>query len=536
MVGKEILFGRKAQTRVGAGLHLVADTVKLTLGPAGRNVGVESPRGPPTITKDGASVAEELEFSNRFVNLGAQLVKEAAAATASTAGDGTTTATILAQAIYFEGSKLVAAGVDPMALKRGIDIAVGRVVADLARQSKPVQTEAELEQVATVSTNGDAQMGRLIASAITRVGKQGAVVVDVGSSTQTTMEFSLGIKLDRGYLSPYFAHGEEQTSVNVKDAYVLVHDGRIATADLLMPLMEKVAATSQPLFVVADVEGEALALLVLNHVRGSLKVCAVKPPGYGDNRLQYLADIAALVGTTLVDASSGKRLQDVELADLGRAELVTVDLTSTVIIGGQGDREQVQRRISVIQNELEEATSEPMRIVLRARVAQLAGGVATIKVGAFTELEMQEKRARIDDALHATRAAAEEGIVPGGGVALIRALSAIDASSLPEPERFGADIVWKALQQPLFQIAKNSGLEGAVIVEQVRALEGPVGYNVRTREFEDLLAAGIIDPTKVVRVGLVNAASVASMLLTVSVCVAENTPRRISSGNEANFA
>lgn len=536
MVGKEILFGRNAQTRMGAGLYLVADTVKLTLGPAGRNVGFESPRGPPTITKDGASVAAELEFSNRFANLGARLVKEAAAATGTTAGDGTTTATILTQAIYFEGSKLVAAGVDPMALKRGIDIAVGRVVEDLKRQSKPVRTEAELEQVATVSTNGDVPMGRLIASAITRVGEQGAVVVDVGSSTQTTMEFSLGIKLDRGYSSPYFAHGEEQTIVNVKDAYVLVHDGRVATADLLMPLMEKVAATSRPLFVVADVEGEALALLVLNHVRGSLKVCAVKPPGFGDSRLQYLADIAALVGTTLVEASSGKRLQDVELADLGRAELVTVDLTSTVIIGGQGDREQVQRRISVLQNELEETTSEHLRTVLRSRVAQLAGGVATIKVGAFTELELQEKRARIDDALQATRAAAEEGILPGGGVALIRALSAIDASSLPEPERYGAEVVWKALQQPLFQIAQNSGLEGAVIVKQVRELEGTCGYNARTQRYEDMIVAGVIDPTKVVRVGLVNAASAASMLLTVSVGVAENTPRGSSSGGEANFA
>jgi chaperonin GroEL len=300
--------------------------------------------------------------------------------------------------------------------------------------------------------------------------------------------------------------------------------------------MAKVAATRQPLFIVADVEGEALALLVLNHVRGALKVCAVKPPGFGDNRAEYLADIAALVGTTLVDASLGKRLKDLELSDLGRAELITVDLTSTVIVGGKGDQEHVRRRISVIQGELDRATSEPMRIVFRSRIAQLAGGVATIKIGAFTELEMQEKRARIDDALHATRAAAEEGIVPGGGVALIRALTAIDASSLPVPERYGAEVVWKALQQPLFQIASNGGLEGAVIVSRVRELEGAVGYNVRTQRFEDLIAAGIIDPTKVVRLGLLNAASVASMLLTVAVGVAENTPRRSSSGMGADFA
>ncbi len=535
MVGKEILFGRDAQTKVGAGLHLLGNTVKLTLGPAGRSVGIESQRGPPMITKDGASVAKEIEFANRFANLGAQLVKEAAVATATTAGDGTTTATILAQAIYLEGSKLVAAGIDPMALKRGIDIAVTRVVEDLKRQSKPIKTESELAQIATVSTNGDEVMGQLLASAITRVGELGTVVVDVGSSTQTTVEFSLGIKLDRGYLSPYFANGEERMSVNLKDALVLVHEGRIASADLLMPLLEKVAASRQPLFIVADVEAEALALLVLNHVRGSVKVCAVKPPGYGDNRLEYLADIAALVGTSSDAASLGKRLQDIELSELGRAELVTVDLTSTVIIGGKGDREQIQRRIASLQRELDECTTDHMRTVLRSRVAQLAGGVATVKVGAFTELEMEEKRARIDDALHATRAAAEEGVVAGGGVALIRALSAIDASSLPAPERYGAELVWKALQQPLSQIARNSGLDGAVIVNQVRDLEGSFGFNARTGKFEDLILAGVIDPTKVVRVGLVNAASVASMLLTVSVCVADNSLRPSSSGGGANF-
>lgn len=535
MAGKEILFGRKAHTRLGTGVHLVADTVGLTLGPAGRNVGIEARRGAPTITKDGASVAQELEFADRFSNLGAQLIKEAAQATATSAGDGTTTATILGRAIYREGAKLVAAGVDPMALKRGIDVAVGRVVADLKRQSTPVRTESELEQVATVSSNGDAAMGRLIAGAITRVGPSGAVVVGVGSSTQTTMEYSLGIKLDKGYTSPYFAHGEEQTSVNVKDPYVLVHDERITTADVLMPLLEKVAAAKRPLFILADVEGEALALLVVNHVRGFVKVCAVKPPGFGDNRLEYLADVAALVGTTLHDAASGKRLHDVELRDLGQAELVTVDLTSSIIIGGKGDNEQVRRRIAVITHELEEATSDPMRTVLRTRVAQLSGGVATIKVGAFSELEMEEKRARIEDALHATRAASEEGILPGGGLALIRALDAVDAASLPEPERFGAEVVWKALQQPLFQIASNGGQEGAVVVGKVRESKQAVGYNARTRQYEDLVVAGVIDPTKVVRLGLINAASVAGMLLTVAVCVAENGLRRSAARNEVDF-
>ncbi len=535
MASKQILFGGVARQQIAAGLDALANAVKVTLGPAGRNVVLERSWGSPLVTKDGVTVAKEIELENPCANLGAQLVKEVAAKTSEIAGDGTTTATVLAQSIYAEGAKLVAAGADPMDLKRGIDAAVEIVVADLKRQSKPTKGQAEIAQVGTISANGDATIGNLIAEAMQKVGKEGVITLEEAKTMETTLEVVEGMQFDRGYLSPYFVTDAERMEAVLDDPYILIHEKRLSTMKELLPLLELVAKSGKPLLLIAEnVEAEALATLVVNQLRGALHVCAVKAPGFGDRRLETLKDIAVVSGGRAVTEELGLKLENLTLQDLGRAKTVTVDKDTTTLVGGAGKKSDIEARIRQLRSQVEEATSDYDREKLQERLAKLAGGVAVIQVGAATETEMKEKKARVDDALHATRAAVEEGIVPGGGVALLRALPALEKLALDGDQQFGVKVVRRALEEPLRQMAENAGVEGAVVIQRVREGKGDLGYNVATNVYGQLVEAGIIDPTKVVRVALQNAASVAALMLTTEAVIAAQPSHDRRGGDAAS--
>ena len=524
MTAKDILYATNARKQIANGLNALANAVKVTLGPRGRNVVLQRSYGTPLITKDGVTVAKEIELENRFANMGAQMVKEVASKTSDVAGDGTTTATVLAQAIYAEGSKLVTAGVNPMELKRGIDAAVATVAAELARQSKPIAGKQEITQVGIISANGDATIGNLLAEAMEKVGKEGVITVEEAKSMETTLDVVDGMQFDRGYLSPYFITDAERLEAVLNDAYVLIYDKKLSNLQELLPLLELVSQSGKPLLVLAeDVDAEALATLVVNKLRGTLQVCAVKAPGFSDRRREILKDVAVLTGGQAITQDLGIKLENVTLKDLGRAKTITIDKDSTTLIDGAGQKAEIQARVQQIRTQLEETTSDYDKQKFGERLAKLAGGVAVLKVGAATEVEMKEKKARVEDALHATRAAVEEGIVPGGGVALLRTLPKLQQLVLEGDQQFGVNIIRRALEEPLRQMAKNAGVEAAVVVGKVREGTGSFGYNVATNQYEDLVAAGVIDPTKVVRVALQNAASVASLMLTTEAMIAEHS-------------
>ena len=522
MTAKKLLFHDHARQRMAIGLDALANAVKVTLGPRGRHVGLERPFGSPTISKDGVTVAKEIELKERAANMGAQMVKEVASSTAAAAGDGTTTATVLAQILYHEGSKLVAAGVDPMELKRGIDAAVAVVVADLERRSVAVRDSLDIARVGALSANGDAEIGRLLADAVDKVGREGVITIEEDESMEMTLELVEGMRFDRGFVSAYFINQTDRMEAVLENAYVLLLDQHVTNLRELLPLLEKIAEAQKPILVIAEnVSGSALAGLVVNTLRGSLRACAVKAPGFGGRRRAQLDDIAALTGGRAVTAELGIELEKLTLTDLGRARMVVVDDSTTTLIGGAGTSEAIQARIGQLRFEMEESTSDFDQTQLEQRIAKLAGGVAVIHVGAATETELKERAARVDDALHATQAAVEEGIVPGGGVALLRALPALEELVLAGDQRYGVEIVRRALEEPLRQIANNAGVEGAIVVAKVCAGNGAYGYDAATGEYGNLLDAGVIDPTKVVRVALQNAASVASLMLTTEVGIVE---------------
>jgi chaperonin GroEL len=524
MTAKDILFNTTARQQIGIGLNALADAVKVTLGPRGRNVVLDKSWGSPTVTKDGVTVAKEIELENHCSNLGAQMIKEVASKTAEVAGDGTTTATVLAQAIFTEGVKLVAAGAKPMELKRGIEAAVEAVVAALKRHSRPTSGRAEIAQVGMISANGDRAIGDLIAEAMERVGEEGIVTIEEAKAMETTLEVVEGMQLDRGYLSPYFVTDAERMEAVLEDPYLLIHEKRLSSMQALLPLLEQVAKAGKPLLVLAeDVDSEALATLVVNKLRGTLHVCAVKAPGFGDRRKELLEDIAVLCGGRSITEDLGLKLETLTLADLGRVRTVTVDKDTTTLIEGAGEKAAIEARVKQLRAQIEASTSDYDRDKLMERLAKLAGGVAVIKVGAATETEMKERKARVEDALNATRAAIAEGIVPGGGVALLRTLPALARLSLAGDQQYGVNIVRRALEEPLRQIAKNAGAEGAVVVNKVCGAKGAQGYNAASGVYEDLVAAGVIDPTKVVRVALQNAASVAALMLTTEALIAEQS-------------
>lgn len=523
MAAKEIKFGRQAQDSVLRGVNILANAVKATLGPRGRNVLIEKTFGAPVVTKDGVTVAKEIELEDKFENMGAQMVKEVASKTSDVAGDGTTTATVLAQSIFLQGIKLVAAGHDPMKLKRGIDKSVEVVVDFLKKQSKQVKGRTEIAQVATVSANGDTQIGNIIADAMEKVGKDGVITVEEGKSLETTMEVVEGMQFDRGYLSPYFITDPEKMQAELENPYILLHDKKISGMKDLVPLLEDVARSQRPILIIAeDVEGEALATLVVNKLRGTLKCAAVKAPGFGDRRKAMLEDIAILTGGRVIAEEAGMKLEQAKLSDLGSAKKVVIRKEDTTIVGGAGDRASIEGRIRQIKAQIEEATGEYDREKLQERLAKLAGGVAVIKVGAATEAEMKEKKARVEDALNATRAAVEEGIVPGGGVALVRAIKSLESfDPEDEEEKAGVNIIRRVLEEPMREIAQNAGWDGSIVVEKVKEAEGAFGFDAASLEFRDLVEAGIVDPTKVTRTALQNAASVAGLLLTTEAVVAE---------------
>jgi len=523
MAAKEIIFDQRAREAILKGVNTLAEAVKVTLGPKGRNVVLEKSFGSPTITKDGVTVAKEIELENRFENMGAQMVKEVASKTSDIAGDGTTTATVLAQAIYREGSKLVAAGHNPMEIKRGIDKAVDTVISELKHLSKPTKDQKEIAQVGTISANGDTTIGKIIAEAMDKVGKEGVITVEEAKGLETTLEVVEGMQFDRGYLSPYFVTDAERMEAALEDAYILIHEKKISNMKDLLPLLEQVARGGKPLLIVAEeVEGEALATLVVNKLRGTLHVCAVKAPGFGDRRKAMLEDIATLTGGKMIAEELGLKLEQVALKDLGRAKRITVDKDNTTIVYGAGKKEDIQARVKTIRAQIEETTSDYDREKLQERLAKLVGGVAVINVGAATETEMKEKKARVEDALHATRAAVEEGIVPGGGVAYLRCLKVLEKIEATGGEKSGLDIVRRALEEPLRQIVENGGYEGSIVVNKVKeSTEQNYGFNAQTGEYEDLVKAGVIDPTKVSRTALQNSASVASLMLTTMALIAE---------------
>ncbi len=523
MAAKQLEYGEEARRKILSGVMKLSKAVKATLGPKGRNVVLEKKWGAPTVTKDGVTVAKEIELEDKYENMGAQMVKEVASKTSDTAGDGTTTATVLAEAIFREGMRCVAAGANPMAIKRGIDKAVEAVVDRLAKMSKQVKNDREvLQNVATISANGDQEIGKIIADAMEKVGNDGTITVEEAKGIETTLEIVEGMQFDKGYLSPYFVTNTETMECVLEDCYILIHEKKISSLKDLLPLLEQIAKSGKPLLIIAeDVEGEALATLVVNKIRGTIQCCAVKAPGFGDRRKAMLEDIAILTGGLAITEDLGRSLENVTLSDLGRAKRVVVDKDTTTIVEGAGKSSDIMGRINSIRKQIEETTSDYDREKLQERLAKLAGGVAVINVGAATEVEMKEKKARVEDALHATRAAVEEGIVPGGGVALLRCQEAIDELKLEGDELTGAQIVKRALEEPLRQIANNAGEEGATVVQNVKQKKGSIGYNAETGEYEDLLKAGIIDPTKVVRCALQNAASVAGLLLTTEVLVAE---------------
>ncbi|HTP51381.1 MAG TPA: chaperonin GroEL [Anaeromyxobacteraceae bacterium] len=523
MASKEILFDQQARDAILKGVNTLAEAVKVTLGPRGRNVVLEKSYGAPTITKDGVTVAKEIELENKFENMGAQMVKEVASKTSDVAGDGTTTATVLAQAIYREGSKLVAAGHNPMELKRGIEKAVQRVTDELKKLSKATKDPKEIAQVGIISANGDTTIGNIIADAMGKVGKEGVITVEEAKSLETTLEVVEGMQFDRGYLSPYFVTDAERMEATLEDCHVLIHEKKISGMKDLLPLLELVARDGKPLLIVAEeVEGEALATLVVNKLRGTLHVCAVKAPGFGDRRKAMLEDIAVLTGGKLIAEELGLKLEQVTLKDLGRAKRITVDKDNTTLVDGAGKKADIEARVKAIRAQIEETTSDYDKEKLQERLAKIVGGVAVIKVGAATETEMKEKKARVEDAMHATRAAVEEGIIPGGGVAYLRCLKTLDNVDVTEGERSGLFLVKRALEEPLRQIVENGGWEGSIIVNKVKeSKEQNFGFNAQTGEYEDLVKAGVIDPTKVARTALQNAASVASLMLTTMAIIAD---------------
>jgi chaperonin GroEL len=523
MAAKELEFNTEARAKLKRGIDQLAEAVKVTLGPKGRNVVIDKKFGSPTVTKDGVTVAKEIELSDPIENMGAQMVKEVATKTSDLAGDGTTTATVLAQAIFREGLKNVTAGANPMELKRGIDKAVEAVVEELRKLSAPSAGKKEIAQVGTISANNDKEIGNLIAEAMEKVGKDGVITVEEARGLETTLETVDGMQFDRGYLSPYFVTDPEKMEAVLEDAYILIHDKKISAMKELLPILEKVAQSGRPLVIIAeDVDGEALATLVVNKLRGTLKVAAVKAPGFGDRRKEMLRDIAVLTGGQVISEEVGFKLENATLNDLGRAKRVVVDKDNTTLVDGKGKEGDIQGRINEIKAAIEKTTSDYDREKLQERLAKLSGGVAVINVGAATETEMKEKKARVEDALHATRAAVEEGIVAGGGVALIRAQSALERIRGTEDEKIGVDIVRRALEEPIRMIAQNAGAEGSIVVAKVKeAKEKNFGYNAATDTYEDLVKAGVIDPTKVTRTALQNAASIAGLLLTTECVVVE---------------
>jgi len=522
MPAKQLLFDKDARAALLRGVNILANTVKVTLGPKGRNVVLEKSYGAPTVTKDGVTVAKEIELKDKFENLGAQMVKEVASKTSDVAGDGTTTATVLAQAIYKEGSKLVAAGHNPMALKRGIDQAVEVVVAELKKLSTPTKGKKEIGQVGTISANGDETIGNIIADAMEKVGKEGVITVEEAKGLETTLDVVEGMQFDRGYLSPYFVTDPDRMECVLDNPYILIHEQKLGAMKDLLPVLEAVVREGKPLLLIAeDVEGEALATLVVNKLRGNLKVAAVKAPGFGDRRKAMLEDIAILTGGKMIASELGIKLEQVKPTDLGRAKRVVIDKDNTTIIDGAGKKTEIEARVKQIRAQIEETSSDYDREKLQERLAKLVGGVAVINVGAATETEMKEKKARVEDALHATRAAVEEGIVPGGGVAYVRCVKALDKMKLEGEERFGVDIIKRAIEEPIRMIAENGGMEGSIVLDKVKHSEGNFGYNAGTDEYGDMLKFGVIDPTKVSRVALTNAASVASLLLTTECMITE---------------
>jgi chaperonin GroEL len=522
-MAKQVIHGEDSRQAILRGVNQLADAVAITLGPKGRNVVIDKKFGSPTITKDGVTVAKEIELKDSLENMGAQMVREVASKTSDVAGDGTTTATVLARAIFKEGVKTVAAGANPMALKRGIEKAVERAVAAIQEMAKPVKGDA-IAQVGTVSANGDTTIGGIIAEAMKKVGKDGVITVEESKSLDTLLEVVEGMQFDRGYLSPYFVTDAERMEATLENAMILLNEKKISSMKDLLPLLEQVAKMGKPLLIIAeDVEGEALATLVVNRLRGTLQVCAVKAPGFGDRRKAMLEDIAILTGGRVISEDLGIKLENVKLEDLGRAKKVTIDKDNTTIVEGAGKQADIQGRVATIRRQIEETTSDYDREKLQERLAKLVGGVAVIKVGAATETELKEKKARVEDAMHATRAAVEEGIVPGGGVTLVRAAKALEGLKLEdEDEAIGVNIVRRALEEPLRKIAENAGREGAVIVERVKAEKAEnVGFNAETEQFEDLVKAGVIDPAKVSRTALQNAASIAALMLTTEALISE---------------
>src|SRR5262245_25308752 len=531
MAAKEIHYAQDARERMLRGVDRLANAVRVTLGPRGRNVLIEKSWGSPTVTKDGVTVAKEIELDDKFENMGAQMVKEVASKTSDVAGDGTTTATVLAQAIFREGAKLVAAGLDPMELKRGIERAVGAMSEELGKLSKPTRDADEITQVGTISANGDQTIGSILAEAMAKVGKEGVITVEENKSMETTLDVVEGMQFDRGYLSPYFVTDPERMEAVLEEPLILLHEKKISSMKDLLPLLEQVARQGKPLLIVAeDIEGEALATLVVNKIRGTLSVAAVKAPGFGDRRKAMLQDMASLSGGQVIAEELGLKLENVTLKDLGKAKRVVSDKDNTTIIDGAGKKSDIEGRCTEIRNQIEDTTSDYDREKLQERLAKLVGGVAVVKVGAATETEMKEKKARVEDALHATRAAVEEGIVAGGGVALLRCQKVLEGLGENEEQRAGVNIIRRAVEEPLRRIAENAGIDGSIVVDKVKNAKGAQGFNARTEVYEDLLKAGVIDPTKVVRTAMQNAASVASLLLTTEAMVAEKPEEKGAGG------
>jgi chaperonin GroEL len=526
-MAKELKFAQEARNAILRGVNILADVVKVTLGPKGRNVILEKSFGSPTVTKDGVTVAKEIELEDKFENMGAQMVKEVASKTSDTAGDGTTTATVLAQAIYREGSKVVAAGANPMDVKRGIDLAVEEVVKELKKLTKPTKDQKEISQVGKISANNDETIGNIIAEAMNKVGKEGVITVEEAKGMETTLDVVEGMQFDRGYLSPYFVTDPEKMEAVLEDVFILLNEKKISNMKDMLPILEQIAKMGKPLLVVSeDVEGEALATLVVNKLRGTLKCCAVKAPGFGDRRKSMLEDIGILTGGKVISEDLGIKLENIKLNDLGRAKRVTIDKDNTTVVDGAGDKDDIEARVKQIRAQIDETTSDYDREKLQERLAKIIGGVAVINVGAATETEMKEKKARVEDALNATRAAVEEGIVPGGGVAYLRCVPALDKLKLEGDKKIGVDLVKRALEEPIRQIANNAGQEGSVVTEKVRNEKGAFGFDAAQDEYTDMIKAGIIDPTKVVRLALQNAASVASLMITTEALVAEKPEKK----------
>jgi len=526
-MAKELKFDQEARNAILRGVNALANVVKVTLGPKGRNVILEKSFGSPTVTKDGVTVAKEVELEDRFENMGAQMVKEVASKTSDTAGDGTTTATVLAQAIYREGAKVVAAGANPMDVKRGIDLAVEEVTKELKRLSKPTKDPKEISQVGRISANNDETIGNIIAEAMNKVGKEGVITVEEAKSMETTLDVVEGMQFDRGYLSPYFVTDPEKMEVVLDDPYILLNEKKISNMKDMLPILEQIAKMGKPLLIIAeDLEGEALATLVVNKLRGTLKCCAVKAPGFGDRRKAMLEDIGILTGGKVISEDLGIKLENVKLNELGRAKRITVDKDNTTVVDGAGDKKDIEARVKQIRVQTDETTSDYDREKLQERLAKIIGGVAVINVGAATETEMKEKKARVEDALHATRAAVEEGIVPGGGVAYLRCLAVLEKMKLEGDKKIGVDIIKRALEEPIRQIANNAGQEGSVVTEKVKNEKGAFGFDAAQDEYTDMIKAGIIDPTKVVRLALQNAASVASLMITTEALVVDKPEKK----------